>query len=72
MITKIEYGNFLSNKSNVVTITNDIKQKWELKRIGISENEVKTFVKILGKTEGIKCLIDKGNLIPVYGGDLNL
>lgn len=72
MVRYVEYGDFLSVKWNIVTVTNNLGQKWELKRIGISENEVRDFIKSNGKTEGIKTLISEGKLVPIYGGNLNL
>lgn len=72
MVKKVKYGNFLSNKGDVVIVTNDIGQEWELKRNGISADEVKKFLKETDKTQGIKALITEGKLVPIYGGDLNL
>lgn len=72
IIKKIKYGDFLSIKSDIVTIINDKNQNWELKRTGISENEIKKLVKEVGKNEAIFQLIQKGNLIPIYGGELNI
>ena len=72
MVKKIKYGDFLSIKGDIITVTNDIGQEWELKRNGISADEVKKFLKETDKTQGIKALINEGKLVPVYGGDLNL
>ena len=72
MVKKVKYGDFLSIKGDIVTVTNDIGQEWELKRNGISADEVKKFLKETDKTQGIKVLINEGKLVPVYGGDLNL
>jgi hypothetical protein len=72
MVKKIKYNNLLPSKWNIVTVTNDIGQEWELRRNGISAENVKKFIKETDKTEGIKTLIAEGKLIPIYGGDLNL
>ena len=72
MIKKVKYGSFTTIDWNKVTITNDLGQNWELHRVGISESEVKQFLKDKGKTEGIKTLIGEGKLVPVYGGELNI
>ena len=72
MVKKIKYGDFLSIKGDIITVTNDIGQEWELKRNGISADEVKKFLKETDKTQGIKTLINEGKLVPIYGGDLNL
>lgn len=72
MVKKIKYNNLLPSKWNIVTVTNDIGQEWELTRNGISAENVKKFIKEIDKTEGIKTLIAEGKLIPIYGGDLNL
>ena len=72
MIKKVIYNNFLSVHGNSIVVVNDKNQKWELRRVGISANEVKNFLKENGNENGIKILIDEKKLIPVYGGDLNL
>ena len=72
MVKKVKYSNSLSIKWDIVTVTNDIGQEWELKRNGISADEVKKFLKETDKTQGIKTLINEGKLVPIYGGDLNL
>lgn len=72
MVKKIKYGDFLSIKWDVVTVKNDVGQEWELKRNGISADEVKKFLKETDKTQGIKTLINEGKLVPIYGGELNL
>lgn len=72
MVTKVKYNNFLSIKGDIITVTNDIGQEWELKRKGISEDELKKFLKETDKTEGIKSLISDGRLVPIYGGNLNI
>ena len=72
MIKKIKYGSFTAKDWNKITITNSLDQNWELNRVGISESEVKQFLKDNGKTEGVKTLIGEGKLIPVYGGELNI
>ena len=72
MVKKVKYSNSLSIKWDIVTVINDIGQEWELKRNGISADEVKKFLKETDKTQGIKTLINEGKLIPIYGGDLNL
>lgn len=72
MVKKIKYGDFLSIKGDIITVKNDVGQEWELKRNGISADEVKKFLKETDKTQGIKTLINEGKLVPVYGGDLNL
>ena len=72
MVKKIKYGDFLSIKGDIITVTNDIGQEWELERNGISADEVKKFLKETDKTQGIKTLINEGKLVPIYGGDLNL
>lgn len=72
MVKKVKYGDFLSIKWDIITVKNDIGQEWELKRNGISADEVKKFLKETDKTQGIKTLINEGKLVPVYGGDLNL
>ena len=72
MIRKIEYGDFLSVKSQIITITNDKNQNWEFKRVGISSDEVKEMIKTMGKDKAISFLIAEGKLNPIYGGDLNL
>ena len=71
MIVDIKYGKYLP-LDNTITITNDKKQSWELKRYGISEEEVKQLVKSLGNTNAIKKLLEDKKLLPVYGGNLNL
>ena len=45
MIKKVKYGSFTTINWNKVTITNDLGQNWELHRVGISESEVKQFLK---------------------------
>ena len=72
MVKKIKYGDFLSNKGDIITVKNDVGQEWELKRNGISADEVKKFLKETDKTQGIKTLINEGKLVPIYGGNLNL
>ena len=72
MVKKIKYGDFLSIKGDIITVKNDVGQEWELKRNGISADEVKKFLKETDKTQGIKTLINEGKLVPIYGGDLNL
>lgn len=72
MVKKIKYGDFLSIKGDIITVKNDAGQEWELKRNGISADEVKKFLKETDKTQGIKVLINEGKLVPIYGGDLNL
>lgn len=72
MVKKVKYGDFLSIKGDIVIVTNDVGQEWELKRNGISADEVKKFLKETDKTQGIKTLINEGKLVPIYGGDLNL
>ena len=72
MVKKIKYGDFLSIKGDIITVKNDIGQEWELKRNGISADEVKKFLKETDKTQGIKTLINEGKLVPIYGGGLNL
>lgn len=72
MIKKVIYNNFLSVHGNSIVVVNDKNQKWELRRVGISANEVKNFLKENGNENGIKTLIDEKKLIPIYGGELNL
>ena len=72
MVKKVKYSNSLSIKWDIVTVINDIGQEWELRRNGISAENVKKFIKETDKTEGIKTLIAERKLIPIYGGDLNL
>lgn len=47
-------------------------QKWDFRRIGISEEDVRALVKGKGKTEAIKELMMKGALEPLCGGDMHL
>lgn len=72
MIKKVIYNNFLSVHGDSIIVVNDKSQKWELRRVGISANEVKNFLKENGNENGIKTLIDEKKLIPIYGGDLNI
>ena len=72
MIKKVKYGNFLSLKGNRVFVTNDRGQEWEFKRYGVSESYVRGYLSVMGEDDGIKSLIEKGNLIPIYGGEMNL
>lgn len=72
MIKKVIYNNFLSVHGSSIVVVNDKNQKWELRRVGISANEVKNFLKENGNENGIKTLIDEKKLIPIYGGELNL
>ena len=72
MIKKVIYNNFLSVHGNSIVVVNDKNQKWELRRVGISANEVKNFLKENGNENGIKTLIDEKKLIPIYGGEVNL
>lgn len=46
-------------------------QKWDFRRIGISEEDVRALVRSKGKTEAIKELMRKGALEPLYGGDMH-
>ena len=72
MIKKVKYGNFLSLKGSRVFVTNDCGQEWEFKRHGVSESYVRGYLSVMGEDEGIKSLIEKGSLIPIYGGEMNL
>ena len=72
MIKKVIYNDFLSVHGDSIVVVNDKSQKWELRRVGISANEVKNFLKENGNENGIKTLIDEKKLIPIYGGELNL
>ncbi len=72
MIRKIKYGGFLGVHEGSVYVTNGAGQTWELVRQGVSEEEVKRTIKELGKAEAINYLIEKKQLVPVYGGELNL
>lgn len=72
MIKKVIYNDFLSVHGDSIVVVNDKNQKWELRRVGISANEVKNFLKENGNENGIKTLIDEKKLIPIYGGELNL
>lgn len=72
MVVKIEYENFLKKNGTSVFVTNKLGQKWEMKRVGISELEIQQLVKKIGKTHAINWLIEEGYLTPIYGGKLNL
>ena len=69
MIKKVIYNDFLSVHGDSIVVVNDKNQKWELRRVGISANEVKNFLKENGNENGIKTLIDEKKLIPIYGGE---
>lgn len=70
MIKRIRYGNFLYRHGNVVIVTNDKGQTYDLIRNGVSESEVKNLVKENGRESAIRSLIDDGKLLPIYGGKI--
>ena len=72
-VLTIEYNDFNSHYQGwEVRIMNSHGQKWDFRRIGISEDDVRALVKSKGKTEAIKELMRKGALKPFYGGDMHL
>lgn len=71
-IKRIKYGNFLYRHGNVVIVTNDSGQAYDLIRNGISEDEVKRLVKENGREPAIRSLIEDGKLLPIYGGEIKL
>ena len=71
-IKRIKYGNFLYRYGNVVIVTNDSGQSYDLVRNGISEDEVKRLVKENGKEPAIRSLIEDEKLLPIYGGEIKL
>ena len=72
-VLTIEYNDFNSHYQGwEVRIMNSRGQKWDFRRIGISEEDVRALVKSKGKTEAIKELMWKGALEPLYGGDMHL
>lgn len=72
MVKNVKYHDFLSHNGIIVTVTNDQGQKWDLRRSGISSDEMREYIAENGMTEGVKTLIEEGKLIPIYGGDLHL
>ena len=72
MIKKIAYKNFLYRHGNVVVVTNDKGQSYDLVRNGISEEEVRRMVKEEGREPAIVNLLKEGKLLPIYGGEIFL